>query len=81
LYQAAVCRAVTAKVMRQANPVNLDAARLARGEEDRAMAWLSRGVTAGHKDLAGMRADPDLDALRERADFREPVAGLETNQH
>jgi hypothetical protein len=41
------------------------------------MAWLSRAVAAGHNDLAGLRADPDLDALSQRADFRELIAGLE----
>jgi tetratricopeptide (TPR) repeat protein len=76
LYQAAVCRAVTAKVIRQTNAVTADAARLARGEEDRAMAWLSRAVAAGHKDLAGLKESPDLDPLRDRADFRELSAKL-----
>jgi hypothetical protein len=59
------------------NPVAADAARLAQREEDRARTSLSTAVAAGHNDLAGLRADPDLDALSQRADFRERIAGLE----
>jgi hypothetical protein len=57
--------------------VAADAARLAQREEDRAIAWLSRAVAAGHNHLAGLRADPALDALSQRADFRALIAGLE----
>jgi tetratricopeptide (TPR) repeat protein len=77
LYQATVCRAVTAKVMRQAKPLTADAARRALGEEDRAMAWLQKAVAAGFKDVAGLKQDKDLEALRDRADFRKLVSDLE----
>jgi eukaryotic-like serine/threonine-protein kinase len=77
LYQAAVCRAVAAKVMRQAKPLTADAARRALGEEDRAMAWLQKAVTAGFKDVADLKQDKDLEALRDRADFRKLVSDLE----
>ena len=35
------------------------------------MAWLTQAVAAGHKDLAEMKTDRDLDALRGREDFKK----------
>jgi hypothetical protein len=40
------------------------------------MSWLARAVTAGYDDLANLTRDPDLDALRNRADFRRLLARL-----
>jgi eukaryotic-like serine/threonine-protein kinase len=42
----------------------------ARARADRAMDTLRRAVAAGYRDLANMRKDADLDALRSRADFQ-----------
>ncbi len=44
---------------------------------DRAMELLQKAVKAGYKDLANMAKDPDLDALRERDDFKKLLAELE----
>ena len=43
-----------------------------------AMKWLNKAVTAGFKNLAQIKHDTDLDALRDRDDFKRTVAGLET---
>jgi hypothetical protein len=42
------------------------------------MAWLTQAVAAGYKDVANMKKDKDLDALRGRADFRKVMAELGT---
>jgi eukaryotic-like serine/threonine-protein kinase len=41
-----------------------------RAHADKAMATLRRAVALGYKSILSLRADPDLDALRSRADFR-----------
>ena len=43
------------------------------------MSWLAKAVAAGYhtpQNLAHMTRDPDLDALRGRADFRRLLAEL-----
>ena len=74
LYNAACFRAVTAKVLRTADHSSADA------EADRAMAWLKQAVAASYKDVAKLKSDKDLDALRGRTDFRQLVAGLRKNE-
>ena len=44
---------------------------------DAAMELLAKAVKAGYKDAAHMKADTDLDSLRERDDFNKLVADLE----
>ncbi len=80
LYQAAICRAVTAKVLKQVNAPGTRAAGLANDEADRAMNWLKRAVAAGYDDVAQMKTSNDLDALRHRADFAELLAALGKKQ-
>ena len=75
LYDAACFRAVTAGV--QAKAPGADAARLAKDDADRAMAWLHKAVQAGYQDAAHMKKDTDLDPLRERADFKKLLAEME----
>jgi hypothetical protein len=75
LYNAACYRAVTAGVLR-ADSRTPDAGQQADAEADIAMSWLARAVTAGYDDLANLTRDPDLDALRNRADFRRLLARL-----
>jgi serine/threonine-protein kinase len=63
----------------------LIAGRLGRGPErdqyeQRAMETFRRSVTAGYKDLANIRADTDLDALRSRDDFKQVLAGLDAEE-
>ena len=40
------------------------------------MAWLKQAVAAGYKDAAHMERDKDLDALRDREDFKKLLAEL-----
>jgi hypothetical protein len=44
---------------------------------DQAMAMLRDAVAKGYKDIEHMKKDKDLDALREREDFKKVVAELE----
>ncbi len=77
LYTAACLRAVTAAVVKaDASTPTAEAARLAQVEADRAMAWLEQAVAAGYKDAAQIKDDKDLDALREREDFKKLLNGL-----
>jgi hypothetical protein len=78
LYNAARYRAVTAGVLRSDDRTP-DAGQHADAEADIAMSWLAKAVAAGYRapqHLAHMTRDPDLDALRDRADFRHILAGL-----
>lgn len=43
------------------------------------MAWLKQAVAGGYKDVAHMKMDKDLDALRQREDFNDLLAGLEAS--
>ena len=42
----------------------------ARAHADQAIATLRRAVAVGYRDITSLRADPDLDPLRSRLDFR-----------
>ena len=42
-----------------------------------AMEWLKKAVAAGYKDVAQIKKDKDLDALRDREDFKKLVTELE----
>src|SRR5262249_11152648 len=44
---------------------------------DQAMAMLRQAVAKGYKDAAHMSKDQDLDALRQRKDFKDLLAELE----
>jgi tetratricopeptide (TPR) repeat protein len=75
LYDAACYRALTAAL--QAKVKDPDAERLAQDDADKAMSWLQKAVAAGWKNAAHMKKDTDLDALRDREDFRKVLAELE----
>jgi hypothetical protein len=75
-YTAARLRALTAAVLRAADGTP-DAAKQADTEADRAMLWMRQAVAAGYKDAARIEADPLLDALRDRQDFKKLVAELQ----
>jgi hypothetical protein len=68
-------RAVTASVLKGTS--GADAVRLVKEEADRGMDWLKRAVAAGYNDAAHMKKDKDLDALRDREDFKKLLAELE----
>jgi serine/threonine protein kinase len=73
LYTAARIRA-TAAALYERSPGG-DGARPAKEDADRAMAWLTRAVAAGYDNRACIQADPRLNVLRDREDFRALVAG------
>jgi tetratricopeptide (TPR) repeat protein len=78
LYGAARQRAVTAAVvMGDPKTPGADTTRLAREEADLAMAWLRKAVATGYKNTEQVKKDRDLDALREREDFKKLLADLE----
>jgi len=71
LYNAACFRSVCAAV-------ELGNKEPSAGEQaERAIAWLTKAVTAGFTDAEQMKKDPDLAALRDRDDFKKLVADLE----
>jgi tetratricopeptide (TPR) repeat protein len=72
LYTAARMRAVTAAVLRAADP-SPAGARRADAEADRAVTWLKQAGAAGYRNAARLKQDRDLDALRDRADFTNIV--------
>jgi hypothetical protein len=75
LYTAARMRAITAAVIR-ATDKSLEGARQADAEADRAVDWLHKAIAAGWKDAAHLRKDADLDALRDRDDFKKLLTEL-----
>jgi tetratricopeptide (TPR) repeat protein len=44
---------------------------------DLAMGWLQKAVAAGYQDLGQIKKDTDLDALRDREDFKKLISDLE----
>jgi serine/threonine protein kinase/tetratricopeptide (TPR) repeat protein len=77
LYQAAVCRAVTAKLLTKSTPADARTLSLAKDDGDRAMAWLNKAVVAGFDDVLQLSANPDFEILRDRADFKMLLADVE----
>jgi non-specific serine/threonine protein kinase/serine/threonine-protein kinase len=75
LYDATCMRAVSAAVLRAADP-SPAGAKQADAEAEQAMAWLKKAVAAGYKDATHMEKDTDLDALRDREDFKKLLAEL-----
>jgi hypothetical protein len=61
----------------QAQAGGPDAARLAKEEADRAMAWLTKAVAAGYANPAELSQDADVAFLRDREDFRKLLADAE----
>jgi tetratricopeptide (TPR) repeat protein len=81
LYDAACNRAVCAAVIPE-DPKTpaADAAHLAGAQADLAMAWLRQAVAAGYKDAGELKQDKDLDALRDRDDFKNLLVGLQAQK-
>jgi hypothetical protein len=75
MYHAACMRAVTAAMQRAADP-SPAGAKQADAEADKAMALLKKAVAAGWKDAAWMGREHDLDALRDREDFKKLIKEL-----
>jgi hypothetical protein len=53
---------------------------LAQQYSDRAMATLRQAVQKGFKDVARLKRDAELKALRSRADFQQLLAGLDRKE-
>jgi hypothetical protein len=79
LYHAACLRAVTAAVIRSSDDSRAGAQQ-ADAQADRAMGWLKQAVAAGYQDAAHIKEDKDLNALRDRPDFRKLLAYLEARK-
>ena len=62
-------RAVTAAVIRNSDKTET-AAQDAAAEAELAMAWLRQAVAAGYKDREHLKNDKDLDALRDRENYK-----------
>ena len=77
LYNASYFRAVCASVvLDDPKTPSGDAARFAREQADLAMAWLQKAVEAGYDNVEHMKTDADLNALRERDDFKKLLEDL-----
>jgi hypothetical protein len=78
LYHSAHFRALCAAEIQHAEPSPQNDA-LAREQANRAMVWLQKAVDAGLTDVAFLKKDESVDALRDREDFRTLIAELERN--
>lgn len=75
LYNCACYRAVAAKVIRATDRSSAGAKEY-ETEANRAITWLQQAVATEYK-TDQIKEDVDLDALRDRADFRQLVSQLE----
>jgi non-specific serine/threonine protein kinase/serine/threonine-protein kinase len=72
LYNAACWRGITAAVFAEAGKADES-----KADADRAMDWLRKATAAGYKNSAHIKKDKDLDALRDREDFKKLLSELE----
>jgi serine/threonine protein kinase len=77
LYKAACYRAVTAAILRETDK-SPNVGKQAKAEADQAMDWLRKAVAAGYKNVGHMKEDRDLDALRDREDFKKLLTERES---
>ena len=77
LYNAACFRALLAAALRAGAP-SAESTKGAHEEADRAMNWLRKAVAAGYHDAAHLSKDHDLDALRDRDDFKKLLGDLQS---
>ena len=81
MYDAACNRAICAVALQEdAKTPKADAPRLAKEQADLAMAWLRKAVAAGYRNAERVKHDKDLDALREREEFKKLLAELDANK-
>ena len=78
---ACLCSLSSAAAGRDDRLSPAERARLKAHHAERAMDLLKKAVAMGYRHPAAMRTDADLDALRDRDDFRKLLAGLETGQN
>jgi serine/threonine protein kinase/tetratricopeptide (TPR) repeat protein len=79
LYQSACFRAVCAAVIRETDRTPAGEANAIQ-QTDQAMAWLKQAIAAGFTNVALIKTDKDLDALRDREDFKKLLSELERNK-
>jgi tetratricopeptide (TPR) repeat protein len=77
---ACLCSRASAAAGRDEALSPADRARRKAHHAERAMELLRKAVAMGYRHPAAMRTDHDLDALRDRDDFRKLLADLETGQ-
>jgi serine/threonine protein kinase len=77
---ACLCSRASAAVGRDDRLSPADRVRLKALYADRAMGFLKKAVTMGHRKPAVMKTDSDLDVLRDRDDFRKLLADLEAQE-
>jgi tetratricopeptide (TPR) repeat protein len=81
MYEAACNRSVcAAAILADTNTPAADAPRLAKEQADLAMAWLRKTIAAGYRNVLLVKHDTNLDALREREDFKKLLTELEAKQ-
>jgi serine/threonine protein kinase/tetratricopeptide (TPR) repeat protein len=78
---ACLCSQSSAAAGRDERISPAERARLKERHAERAMELLKKAVAMGHRHPAFIRADHDLDALRDRDDFRKLIADLDTEQN
>jgi eukaryotic-like serine/threonine-protein kinase len=76
LYSAACFRAVLAAAVR-AGSSSAESTKQANEDADRAMTWLKKAFAAGFHGAAYLTSDHDLDALRDRDDFKKLHSDLQ----
>jgi hypothetical protein len=79
LYQAACFHGVCIAVIR-ALDASAAGQNAAKGQVDLAMQWLKKALAAGYSNLPDLEHNPDLDALRDRQDFKKLLAELEAGK-
>jgi tetratricopeptide (TPR) repeat protein len=78
---ACLCSLSSAAAERDDRLSPTERAHLKAHHAERAMELLKKAVGMGYRHPAAMRADHDLDALRDRDDFRKLLGDLETSQN
>ena len=76
-FETACCRAALAGLAGRAG----SGISAAEGEQEaaKAMEWLGRAIASGYRNTNRLRTESALDSLRNRADFKKLMAGLEKN--
>jgi serine/threonine-protein kinase len=78
LYELACARALCCAVVGAEKPrPTAEEQEAKRGYADKAMEALREAIAEGWENVPWMKKDPDLDALRDRADYRKLLADLE----
>jgi serine/threonine protein kinase/tetratricopeptide (TPR) repeat protein len=80
LYNVACVCAIVSSAVKDANIPGAGATRLAETYSTRAVELLQQAVAKGYKEAALMKKEKELDALRDREDFKRLVGELEAKE-